>query len=157
MKKHVDRTVGQVQSLSRGPPLRSDYKRKEQNWKDIYRIGNVVITDLRVFTIDLITKDSKDEGASEGWNKAIPFNQIVLGHETFGAPIGKESWIDNAPRIGLTIKELVMNVKNRMITEVTSNKSGALLHGALGEVFDFLQEGNIRPSPPTHRKTRSQG
>jgi len=86
------------------------------------------------------------------------FPRIILGAETFAAPCRVEDWVDSSPRVGLSIKECVERVKNRMIKEVTTKNGGVLLRSAFGEVSDLIhEEEKVKTqSPRRHRKMHSQ-
>lgn len=66
LKKTVEKTQKKLQSLARFVKVKKDWKRKTPNPKDIYRIGSVIVHDLRVFTTDLITQEEVGEETTGG-------------------------------------------------------------------------------------------
>ena len=146
MKKGLAENMGEIKekmSTFSNPP------KKKRGWvpkpaKDLYRIGGVVVRNLRVFTRNMVASDKhmKIAGSplnrnSKGWHKPILFKEVVVSAADLSSSINHR---DSAgcPRIGLNVREINRVFQRRMVAETGRTNGAVLLQNAFGEVGEMF-------------------
>ncbi|GMI02234.1 hypothetical protein TrST_g14283 [Triparma strigata] len=128
-----------MNTFSNPPPKRAGWKPKPA--KDLFRIGSVVMRDLRVFTRNMIAKDERVSSPAaanpKGWHKPILFKEVVVsGAELSCPPMRLDA--NGSPRIGLHINEISRVMQKKMVAETGKTNGTTLLQNAFGEVSEYF-------------------
>jgi len=128
-----------MNTFSNPPPKKTGWKPKPA--KDLFRIGSVVMRDLRVFTRNMIAKDEHASSPAaanpKGWHKPILFKEVVVsGAELSCPPMLRDA--TGSPRIGLHINEISRVMQKKMVAETGKTNGATLIHNAFGEFSEYF-------------------
>ena len=128
-----------MNTFSNAPPKKKGWVTKPA--KDLFRIGSIVMKDLRVFTRNMISVDDDSESPtatnSKGWHKPIYFKEVVVGGAELSCP-SKHRDATGRPRIGLHVSEISRVVQKRMVAEAGKSNGGTILQNAFGDFSRYL-------------------
>jgi len=149
VEKNVKNMKEQVDALSKPPLFRHDWSSPENS--DLFRIGYIVLQDIRIFTKDIIIVPGSEEKAktgiknsevkyqtmsATGWSKPIVLEDIKLHPIELSPP---KDGVDPCT-LGQPIENLTNIVLERIFTEMaTSSISGELLNKAFADVFAWFK------------------
>jgi len=168
--KHVGKVVeknvldmkNQVDSLSQPPPHKEGFV-TEKN-PDLFRIGWIIIQDIRIFSKDIIlvhrSSAIEDNGSStpakeenyrddyrgksmeqinsSSWSKPILVKEVVI-YPTELCPSSLEKDDDNTLVIGQPIEHILQVVLIKTLKEMAKCNTGQLLNNAFSEVFAWFK------------------
>lgn len=169
LMKHVGKVVeknvldmkSQVDSLAQPPPRKEGLVMDEH--PDLFRIGWIIIQDIRIFSKDIIlvrgssafedsgnTEGSGEENNgddyqvkrreqinSSGWSKPILVKEVVI-HPTELCNSSLEKDGDDALVIGQPIEHILQVVLIKTLKEVAKCNTGQLFNNAFSEVFAWF-------------------
>eukprot|EP00555_Chaetoceros_dichaeta_P007742 CAMPEP_0198257492 /NCGR_PEP_ID=MMETSP1447-20131203/7161_1 /TAXON_ID=420782 /ORGANISM="Chaetoceros dichaeta, Strain CCMP1751" /LENGTH=422 /DNA_ID=CAMNT_0043944411 /DNA_START=384 /DNA_END=1652 /DNA_ORIENTATION=+ len=161
VEKNVLDMKSQVDSLAKPPPRKEGLVMEEN--PDLFRIGWIIIQDIRIFSKDIIlvrgssafedssnAEVSKEESNtdeyqvkrreqinSSGWSKPILVNEVVI-HPTELCPSSLEKDDGNALVIGQPIEHILQVVLIKTLKEMAKCNTDRLLNNAFSEVFAWF-------------------
>jgi len=169
LMKHVGKVVeknvldmkSQVDSLAKPPPRKEGLVMDEN--PDLFRIGWIIIQDIRIFSKDIIlvrgsssfedisnaevsreennTNDyqvkRREQINSSGWSKPILVKEVVI-HPTELCPSSLEKDDDNAFVIGQPIEHVLQVVLIKTLKEMAKCNTDRLLNTPFSEVFAWF-------------------
>ena len=146
MQKGLAENMGEIRekmSTFSNPP------KKKVGWvpkpaKDLYRIGGVVVRDLRVFTRNMVVTEKQVKIAgtplnknSKGWHKPILFKEVVVSASDLSSSTNHRD-LAGCPRVGLNVREINRVFQRRMVAETGRTNGAVLLQNAFGEVGEMF-------------------
>jgi len=138
MQKGIAENMGELKekmsTFSNPPPKKKGWVSKPA--KDLFRIGGVVIRDLRVFMRNMVAAGTVVKN-SKGWHKPILFKEVVVSAGELSSPGTRRDAV-GCPVVGLNVPEVSRVLQKRMVAETGRTNGTVLLQSAFGEVFEVF-------------------
>ena len=130
-----------MNTFSNAPPKKKGWVSKPE--KDLFRIGSIVMKDLRVFTKNMIASDDTLQSPTtinpKGWRKPMYFKEVVISGADLSCP-SKLRDVTGCPRIGMHSKEISRVLQKRMVAEAGKTNGGTIMQNAFGDLSEYVRE-----------------
>ena len=146
VEKNVSQIQEQIHLYKQTPPKKKNWIKKVNH--DIFRIGFVSLTNVRIFSKDLIAGNTKHEKLSQnksnlyGWSAPVWLKSVTMTSSDFCPSISLRN-DQNLPIIGRTIDSVMDVFVKKMMTEIAKTNGGNVLRIAMGDVFNIIDMSKI--------------